>query len=209
MNNKGNLLTKKKYKIVNQKAGFGLSNLPITVKSLNTLNPDNKEEPIFQPFPITIQKYSGLTGLISKEQNWYNLIKNVNGKEKIEEFHIEEEPFITLLCSDDKDLSSDNKQKFESLDVNQEMRRCIAITIAFLECNPKHFLKLIDAALKILVEQYKKKYQYFQNSPKEIMRRSNPKLRSNESYYMDWLYYLKFFLNEKHEPKSSSKKLCK
>lgn len=204
MNYKNNLLSKKKYKIVNQKAGVGFNNLPITVKSLNTLNPDNKEEPSFQPFPITIQKYSGLTGLFTKERNWYNLIKN----EKIEQFQLEEEPFITVLCSNDEELTEDYKNKFNSLKLNQEMRRCIAITIAFLECNPTHFLKLRDAALKILVERYKKKYQDFQDSPREIMRIKNPQLRSNESKYMDWLYYLKFFLNENHEPKSLSKTVC-
>ena len=133
------------------------------------------------------------------------MIKNENGKEIKVEFQREEEPFITALCMDDKELTDDYKQKFNLLELNQEMRRCIAITIAFLECNPTHFLKLRDAALKILIELYITKYEEFQKSPKERIRAVNQRIRSNESNYMGWLYYLKFFLNENYEPKILSK----
>jgi hypothetical protein len=141
MNNKGNLLTKKKYKIVNQKAGV-INEWKLKIKPHENLSKKFKE------FEITIKQDSGITR--GYYGNYYGLKRTIDGKEVEVNFSLYEDDFINLLCNEDRNLNQQEKDIFSKLELSVEMRIYIVGSIAFPDCYPNNFKILHNKARNIL-----------------------------------------------------------
>jgi len=160
MNYKNNLLSKKKYKIVNQKGG-DIMKWKLVIKL-----PDNPlaVEKKFEPFEITILQDSGYSRGLLGLGYWYGLerlVQDQNGKKdlKTADFKKNEKDFIELLYKfsekftyTPEDVLIQNKLK--PLDLTPDMLRFIAATIAFPPCNPSTFQNLHETARNILTAKY-------------------------------------------------------
>ncbi len=176
MNYKNNLLSKKKYKIVNQKAGA------VIKWTLSIRLPDNPKnvEKNFDPFEITILQDSGKSGGYLGFGYWYGLERVVNGVSHIAEFKKNENDFIESLYNYSNKLHTYTpddlqiKEKLDLLQLTPDMLRFIAATIAFPPCYPKNFYTLHETAKKILIEKYNKaKKRCTQRTGDNQIRRSH------------------------------------
>jgi len=159
MNYKNNLLlSKKKYKIVNQKAGsiqkwtleIKLPKEPINVKEL------------FEPFKITILQDSGITGSIGIYTGYYyyGLERIINDKTITIYFNLYEDGFINLLYKYSNNFGQmtpdyeEKKEKLDSLQLTPDVVKFIAASIAFPPCYPLNFKVLHETAKNIFTDKY-------------------------------------------------------
>jgi hypothetical protein len=185
MNYKNNLLSKKKYKIVNQKAG-GINEWTLTIKLPDKLQNVDK----FEPFKITILQDSGISGGYLGFGYWYGLERVVNGVKLKAEFKKNETDFInTLYKYSEKNVytfDDELKKKLDQLRLTPNMLKFIAATIAFPPCFPTSFKTLHETAKTILTGKYNKAKK--KCTDKKIL---NPMSISRCGVMIDWMIHFK------------------
>lgn len=170
MNYKNNLLTKKKYKIVNQKGGFR-AYWPFCARYTDYFpNRFSSEYISFRspppPFDIKIGKYSWPRGIGG---NHYS-ISNANGV--LDNLKMNEEQFIEFLLNRDIFLSRLGfNDDFGNDNYNKNL--CILYHIAFFEeCIPPHFQQLYSKILEnnFFKNKFTKSHKFMNDKVKELQK---------------------------------------
>jgi hypothetical protein len=181
MNYKNNLLTKKKYKIVNQKGGkmeywtFCVHYTDYIPNIFSEGYIEKQVSPSF--FNIKIGKYSWALGIGG---NHYS-ITNVNNE--LVELRMDENQFINFLLDNEEfriRLNFVDRFSFDGKNWDYNRNLCILYRIAFFECIPPEFEDLYNKIFEIIKRSFNK-YKREKEKTIEHIHKSQRKLTTYET----------------------------